>query len=426
MADGRRLAGEGDVEVVVIGCGAIGLPLAAAIASIGRRTLGIDIDRERAANLSEGRSGLTEPGLDEALEACLTNGRLAFADALEPAEHARAFVIAVPTPVTADGGMDEAPLKRALATVTVCARPRDLVCIRSTVPIGATRALSQASGRADLAFAACPDRSIAGQAFVEQFAVPHIVGGLGEAAGAAAEAIFKGLGAVVRTPDPETAEAIKLFANAQRDVSFALANQFALICEATGIDFAAVRRAGAEGFARFAVARAGPVGGPCLSKDTRLLLDSGRAAGLDTSLLIAARRLNESLAGRVADAIDAELAILGKDARSVAILGLAFKGNPPTADRRGAFAEALIDKLQAARPGLEIKRWDPVCNAAAERRTALDGAALVVLANDHPALAVGLDADLPTGAVVFDMTGLLISSAWPDVRRLGDGRRTAR
>ena len=408
-------------DAVVIGCGAIGLPLAVALASAGAAVLGIDSDVAKAASLGAGRLDLIDAGLGDALREGLASGRLAFAPMLEAANHGRAYVIATPTPASAGDVMDRGPLEGALAAVAGVARPGDLVCIRSTVPIGATRALARAFAPPGLAFAACPDRSVAGQAYAEQFTVPHIVGGLGDEAGARAEALFAPLGAVVRTPDPETAEAIKLFANVERDVTFALANQFALICEATGVDFAAVRQAGASGFPRFSLARPGPVGGPCLTKDLALLLASAGIDGIDTALLSAARALNASLAPRLVAMIEAELA--GRSAPAVAILGLAFKGSPPTIDRRGAFAGALADRLHERRPGLDLRLWDPVSEPRAGRRAAVDGAGVVVLANDHPDLAGGLDAELAPGAVVFDLTGLVEAGARFDVRRLGDGAR---
>jgi UDP-N-acetyl-D-mannosaminuronic acid dehydrogenase len=408
-------------DVVVVGCGAIGLPLAVALASKGVHVLGVDSDSARAAALGAGRTELLDAGLAGALHESLASGRLAFAQTVGAADHARAYVIATPTPALAGGGFDKAPLEQALADIAFAAQPGDVVCVRSTVPIGATRGLATAFATSGLAFAACPDRSIAGNAYAEQLSVPHVVGGLDEAAGAGAEALFARLGRVVRTPDPETAEAIKLFANVQRDVTFALANQFALVCEATGVDFAAVRQAGAAGFARFSVARPGPVGGPCLTKDLALLLASRGVAPVDTMLLRAARDLNEGLVEHFADAIEAEL--VGRPAAAVAILGLAFKGSPPTADRRGAFAGALTERLRRRRPLIDLRHWDPVRDPRTARRASVEDAAVVVLANDHPDLALALDADLAPGAVVFDVTGQVDPGAAFDVRRLGDGTR---
>ncbi len=411
----------GQRDVVVIGCGAIGLSLAAALASQGAHVLGVDRDAAKAVALGAGHTELIDAGLAGALREGLASGRLAFAHALAAADHARAYVIATPTPSLGDDGFDSGLLEQVLADVATVARPGDLVCVRSTVPIGATRRLATAFAASGLAFAACPDRSVAGNAYAEQFSVPHIIGGLDDAAGARAEALFAALGAVVRTPDPETAEAIKLFANVQRDVSFALANQFALICEATGVDFAAVREAGAAGFPRFSLARPGPVGGPCLTKDLALLFASDGVGSVDTTLLRAARALNEDLVEHLARAIEAELA--GRPTAAVAILGLAFKGAPPTTDRRGAFAGALTERLRQRRPLIDLRHWDPVGDPRAARRAAVDGAAVVVLANDHPDLAPGLDAELAPGAVVFDVTGLVEPHAAFDVRRLGDGAR---
>lgn len=411
----------GQAAVVVIGCGAIGLPLAAALAHAGLSVLGIDTDAARLAELEAGHTDLIEPGLAEALHDGLKQGRLAFAGSLNAAGHGRTYIVATPTPVLADGDFDKAPLNAAMSAIAAVARPEDLVCIRSTVPIGATRALAVALSPPGVRFAACPDRCIAGNAYVEQFELPHIVGGLDEEAGARAEVLFARLGAVVRTPDPETAEAIKLFANVQRDASFALANQFALICEATGVDIAAVRRAGAAGFPRFSLARPGPVGGPCLTKDLALLLASTGVAGIDTRLLSAARTLNESLVERVAVAIETELETRANAA--VAILGLAFKGRPPTRDRRGAFADSLSQRLRDRLPGLDLRHWDPVTSPRAGRSVAVRDAAVVVLANDHPDLVVDLDGELCPNAVVFDLTSLVDRDPGFAVRRFGDGAR---
>jgi UDP-N-acetyl-D-mannosaminuronic acid dehydrogenase len=68
------------------------------------------------------------------------------------------------------------------------------------MPIGASRALAGAFASGGLLFAACPDRSVAGNAYAEQFSLPHVVGGLGDEAGARAAAIFARLGTVMHAP----------------------------------------------------------------------------------------------------------------------------------------------------------------------------------------------------------------------------------
>jgi UDP-N-acetyl-D-mannosaminuronic acid dehydrogenase len=412
--------------VVLVGCGAIGLPLAVAFASLGCGVLGVDIDARRVERLSQGRCDLAEEGLSSALTGALAKQAIAFAGDVEPADHPRAFIIAVPTPASA-AGFDSGPLEAATAVVTAAAREGDLVCVRSTVPIGATRRLAEAPATRRLRWAACPDRSLAGRAFTEQFETPHLVGGLDAVAGDLAAALFAGLAPVVRVRDPETAEAIKLFTNVSRDVTFAVANQFAMICEAAGVDASEVCAAGTQGYGRFQLARPGPVGGPCLTKDVHVLAASEALTGLDLGLLTTARAVNERMAPRLARDI---LARLGPKPGPVAILGMAFKGVPATLDQRLAFGAELVGALASARPGLDMRTWDPVetpdCNA---RDAAIDGAAIVVLANDHPALAVAARQlpRLASGALVYDLAGVLTPGGLGSgiqIRRFGEGGAT--
>ncbi len=408
--------------MVVIGCGAVGLPLAAALARQGRRVLGVDVDERRVAELAQGRCNLVDEGLKEALNAALSEDALAFSAVLSTAGHPRVFIIAAPTRASAEAGFESGPLDAAVASVIAAARDGDLVCIRSTVPIGTTRSLAESAGGRPLRWAACPDRSLSGCALADQFRTPHLVGGLGAEAGARAAELFASLGPVVRVADPETAEAIKLFANVSRDATFALANQFALICEATGVDIGAVRSAGAEGYDRFQLTRPGPVGGPCLTKDVHVLAASPAMAGLDISLLTAARAVNDSLAPGLAREI---VARLGSSRGPVAVLGLGFKGVPATLDQRRGFGGELAKALAAEQPDLEIRTWDPVeAPDDAARDTVLRGAKVVVLANDHPALAAAVRRlpELAPDAMVHDLAGVAKSTPGVVIKRFGDGR----
>jgi UDP-N-acetyl-D-mannosaminuronate dehydrogenase len=111
----------------------------------------------------------------------------------------------------------------------------------------------------------------------------------------------------------------------------------------------------------------------------------------------------------------------------VAVLGMAFKGIPATADQRNGFGGELVAALRFLRPGLVIRTWDPVAaTGSVARRTAVHGAAVVVLANDHPDLAGIMDdgAALAPRAVVYDMTSVLPRAEigpGVEVCRFGDG-----
>jgi UDP-N-acetyl-D-mannosaminuronic acid dehydrogenase len=380
--------------VVVVGCGAIGLPLAVAFASRGRAVLGYDIDAGRVEALRAGRPAMVEDGLEATLGEALSDGRIDFTATLLASTAARAFIVAVPTPAGPEG-FDDGPLRAALGSIAAVAADGDLVIVRSTTPIGTARALATAHPR--LAFAACPDRSLSGRALADQFELPHIVGGVTERAGDAAQALLATLGRTVRVRDADTAEAVKLFANAHRDLVFAEANQFAMVCDAANLDFAEIAAAGADGYPRFTLARPGPVGGPCLTKDIHVLAASPALRETDLGMLLEARRINQSLAPFVCLRIMADLDTLGG---AVAILGLAFKGRPAVADRRGAFAGQLASLLRPR--GVDVRLWDP---GEGPVDSVLEGASVVVFANDHPGLAA-IAPRLARGTVLYDMAGL--------------------
>lgn len=410
-------------QVVVIGCGSVGLPLAVALASRGARVLGVDTDHRRVGSLNRAKTGLLDPGLEPALRDALKAGAIAFAGSVTLSAEPRAWVIATPTPIGADLSFDASALNAAFHTASTAASPGDLVTIRSTVPVGRTRILAESHGGRGLLFAACPDRSLAGRAFEDQFVTPNVVGGLDSDATRAASDLFAPLGKIVTVSSPEAAEALKLFANAWRDACFGLANQLALFSAAAGIDFEEIRGAGRADFPRFDMPRAGPVGGPCLTKDVHLLAQSAREAQASVAIFLDARRVNESLVDHIVQSILRELGATAAAPR-IAILGMGFKGRPATRDRRGSIGAAIATRLGEVLAGADLRTWDPAAENGGVR-AATAAAEVVVLANDHPALAEPALLDgCAQGALVYDLCGVLTGRPRDDmrVRRFGSGR----
>jgi|SRR5579871_1526158 len=394
-----------DAIVVIVGCGRVGAPLAVAFASRGVRVLGVDRDDARLAQLSRGEIDGDDRPLRGALREALAKKSIAFGS-LRPSVLPRNFIVAVPTPVDETSSFVREQLDSAIGEVCSAAAAGSLVAIRSTVPVGTLRAAA-ASASKNLRWAACPDRSSAGRAFEEQFGIPHVIGGIDEASAQAAERLFANLGRTRRVSSPEAAEALKLFSNVQRDMTFAISNQFALLCEVLGLDLSEIRSAGADGFARFDIPRPGPVGGPCLTKDVHLLEQSVRAAGVDCDLLLKGRSLNEALVERTAELVRETLRRTGGNV--AVVLGMGFKGAPAVAEQSESFGAGLVARLRAM--GLAVRSWDPVTDPPERRRPVIEGAAAIVLANDHPALKdVTEIAQLAPGATVFDMCGVADAS----------------
>ena len=94
---------------------------------------------------------------------------------------------------------------------------------------------------------------------------------------------------------------IKLIDNTSRDVGFAFANEVARLCGAVGISAAEVITFGKLGYARTQLPMPGPVGGPCLSKDGHILVESMLDRGVMPEIASAARTINERLMVEVAE-----------------------------------------------------------------------------------------------------------------------------
>jgi UDP-N-acetyl-D-mannosaminuronic acid dehydrogenase len=398
-------------SVVVIGCGTIGLPLCVAFATRNLEVLGVDIDAERISALQSGRLEVAETRLAEALGQSIALGRLRFTTSCARASHRRAFILAVPTPADDQGVPVLTSLRAATEAVLACAQDNDLLVIRSTVPIGTTHGIARdiAGRNPTIMVACCPDRSISGQSFLEQFSVPHIIGGQKPVATRTASQLFQILGKVIEVGTPETAEAIKLFCNVQRDITFALANHFALISDALGLDIAEIEKAATIGYPRFRLSRPGPVGGPCLTKDAFLLDHSIIGQQVSPALTLTARQVNASLLDHAASAVADHLTVATTANPVIAVLGLAFKGTPPMMDTRSSFGCSIAERLQVQWPHAVVRTWEPGANGDSPIESVVFGADVVILANEHP-LIKGLDIaaaakTMRAGGMIYDACG---------------------
>jgi nucleotide sugar dehydrogenase len=201
---------------------------------------------------------------------------------------------------------------------------------------------------------------------------------------------------VVKVSDVETAEMIKLVDNTHRDVAFAYANEIARACDAVGVSAAEVIKAGKLGYPRTNLPMPGPVGGPCLEKDPHIFAEGLRELGVEPEITAAARRVNERQPEEVVAHVEGTLCALGVPRTPViALLGLAFKGEPATDDLRGTMARPVYEALKRRFPEATYRGYDPVVSAqdvrafgltpCATLEAALEGAHVAVIMNNHPA-----------------------------------------
>lgn len=349
-----------DFDVCVVGLGYVGLTLATALASAGLRVAGLERSQSVVELVASGQSPFHEFGLDEAIAAVVSKGSLTaiHLDAGTPV--ASSYVITVGTPVR-DGSVYLEDLKSAVTAVSKVMPDGALTVLRSTVRVGTTRSIAEpilkASGKA-YAVAMAPERTIEGKALAELSSLPQIVGGIDAQSTKLAAELFAKLGVeIVEVHSAEAAELAKLASNTYRDVNFAFANELAYFADEAGVDIYDVVRACNYGYDRMNVALPGPVAGPCLEKDAYILSNSADLLGVDVPLAMQGRKSNEHIVQHVASHLLPELE---REAVSVAILGLAFKGRPATSDTRGSLAGNFAQALQSRYSATEVSGWDPL------------------------------------------------------------------
>jgi len=353
------------MKICVVGLGYIGLPTAAILASRDHEVVGYDVNERVVASINAGQAHFQEPDLDMLLAAAVGTGRLRASTEPEAADY---FLIAVPTPVHADGSADMRYVESAAAAIAPVLRKGSTVILESTSPVGSTEAMaaSLAAARPDLAFPRfgdeagtaeiavchCPERILPGQMVRELMENDRIVGGMTAACAARALALYETfvIGNCLVT-DCRTAELVKLSENAFRDVNIAFANELSIICERLGIDVWRVR-ALANRHPRVAILEPGAgVGGHCIAVDPWFIVQS---APEEARLIRTARLVNDDKPHRVIAAIAAIADRLEKP--TIACYGITYKADVD--DVRESPALEIVEAL-AERDGLNLLVCEP-------------------------------------------------------------------
>jgi UDP-N-acetyl-D-mannosaminuronic acid dehydrogenase len=389
-----------DAHICMLGLGYVGLTLAVAMADAGFKVLGVEVRDEVLDTLREGRAHFHEPGLDERLQRVIENGNFTCAKKIPKSWGGSVYIITVGTPLADNGKARLDMVENIGREVAQHLQDGDLVVMRSTVKLGTTRSivlpLLQVSGKTfDLAF--CPERTLEGKALTELYQLPQIVGGLTQAAAIRASQMFQFITpTVVRVSDVETAEMIKLVDNSQRDVAFAYANEVARACDAIGVSAAEVIQAGKLGYPRTNLFMPGLVGGPCLEKDPHIFAEGLRERGIEPEITMAARKLNERQPTEIVNHIKQVTDGMAGFAKQpvIALMGIAFKGQPATDDLRGTMARPVFEQIKRAFPNAHFQGFDKVVPEKVIQdfglqpvktiEEAFDGTSLVLILNNHP------------------------------------------
>ena len=353
------------VRIAVIGGGFVGITLAARILDVENIHVTVfDQDPIKIEHFKTHNYLVDEPGLKEILVKAEKLGRFTF-DIENGSTTFDAIFICIGSPKNQNPKERDQNFKKILTKYLPSLATNGLIFLRSTVEIGTTERLSKylnSTNRSDTSIHFAPERTAEGVALVELKVLPQLLGTAKDADSATEAKNFleKLKFEVVQTENSQTAELAKLACNTWRDVTFGFSNELALIAESIGANALNAIQSANYNYPRASIPMPGPVGGPCLSKDTTILFNgiSDSLISLN-SLMLAARRTNEYIEERLVNALRICLKLDAKEL-SLCIIGASFKGRPQTNDVRNGVAVNLIERIQRENLPVNIKIWDPV------------------------------------------------------------------
>ncbi|MDY6055675.1 UDP-glucose/GDP-mannose dehydrogenase family protein [Micrococcus sp.] len=408
------------MRLSVVGTGYLGATHAACMAELGFEVLGVDVDPAKIERLARGEVPFHEPGLPELLRRHVDSGRLRFTtDITEAARWADVHFIGVGTPQRVGESAADLTYVDAAVESLAAAVDRDALIVgKSTVPVGTARRLTDRvvgiraaaglPGTVELAWN--PEFLREGFAVKDTLTPDRLVVGVGSAH---AEQVLRRVYAAplaAGTPwigtDLETAELVKVAANAFLATKISFINAFSEITETVGGDIGTLADAiglDARIGRRFLNAGVG-FGGGCLPKDIRALQARVCELGLDRTMRFLAEvddinlrrrdRVVDLTVRMLTDARRRAAGTLGEalagpgvlNGARVAVLGVSFK--PDSDDVRDSPALDVANRLYSA--GAEVRVYDPEASENAAARfprldyrgslaSALEGAQVVLL-----------------------------------------------
>lgn len=356
---------EKDIRIAVIGLGYVGLPLAVAF---GKQlsTLGFDLSRKRIDQLTDGVDVTREVSSDELAAAT----QLTFSNDADDLNDRNIFVVAVPTPIDPSKRPDLGPLESASRTVGQAIRKGGIAIFESTVFPGATEEvcvpiIEAESGlrcNEDFFVGYSPERINPGDRKHRLETIIKVTSGsTPEAADFVDRLYAKVVPAGTHLASSiRVAEAAKVIENTQRDINIALVNELSKIFSLMSIDTQQVLAAAGTKW-NFLNFTPGLVGGHCIGVDPYYLTHKAEQLGYYPEIILAGRRVNDTMAQYVAGELVKLLNRQGKavSGAKILVLGMTFKEDCP--DIRNT---KVIDLIRALRDfGADVNVCDPLVDA---------------------------------------------------------------
>lgn len=338
-----------DARLAVVGLGYVGLPLAVEFGK-QRPVIGYDINQRRVDELRAGHDHTLEVE-DAELAAVQLKVTVDESDL----DEANVYIVTTPTPIDKYKQPDLGPVLSATKTIGRHLAAGDVVIYESTVYPGATEeecvpVLARVSGlefNRDFFVGYSPERINPGDKEHRVSTIVKVTSGSTPEIAGFVDDLYRSIVTVGthRASSIKVAEAAKVIENTQRDVNIALINELAILFNKLGIDTEDVLLAAGSKW-NFLHFRPGLVGGHCIGVDPYYLTHKAQSVGYYPEIILAGRRLNDSMGAYVASQLVKRMTkerIPVRGAR-VLVLGLTFKENTP--DLRNSRVVDIIRELQ--------------------------------------------------------------------------------
>lgn len=361
-----------NIKIGIIGLGYVGLPLARLFAT-KYPVVGFDINQKRVDALNKGIDDTLEVD-QETLQKVLVNEPLKSvglfcSNDLSSIEGCNYYIVTVPTPVDKNNRPDLTPLYKSSETVGKVLKKGDIVIYESTVYPGLTEeecvpVLERVSGltfNVDFFAGYSPERINPGDKEHTVDKILKITAGSTPEIGIKVNELYKSVitAGTHLAPCIKVAEAAKVIENSQRDINIAFVNELAKIFNILEIDTHAVLEAAGTKW-NFLNFKPGLVGGHCIGVDPYYLAQKAQESGYHPEIILAGRRLNDSMGEYVASRI-VKLMIKKRipvNHSKLLMLGITFKENCP--DVRNT---KIVDVIAALNDyGITVSIYDPWAN----------------------------------------------------------------
>ena len=348
-------------KIAIIGLGYVGLPLAVEFGK-KREVIGFDINHNRVKELKKGIDTTLEMTKKEIKDVAF----LSFTSILDDIKNCSIYIVTVPTPIDKKKRPDLTSLENSSESVGKILKKGDIVIYESTVYPGATEEvcvpiLEQKSGltfNKDFYCGYSPERINPGDKEHRITSIKKVTAGSTPEIAIEVDNLYLEIinAGTHRVSSIKVAEAAKVIENTQRDVNIALINELALIFNKLNIDTESVLEAAGTKW-NFLPFRPGLVGGHCIGVDPYYLTHKAIEVGYNPEMILAGRRLNDSMGPYVANQV---LKLMTKkrihavDA-NILIMGLAFKENCP--DLRNTRVVDLVKEFKGFNCNVDV--YDP-------------------------------------------------------------------